>query len=422
MLRKNQQGFGHLWLFVLIVFIIGSVGFVGWRVYRNQHQHGRPVINNYVAHQQEGHITNTGQKGNASGYLEPQDLAGCNGNAVLTSPLADPGTYTSITPLGNTSSYNGNVGHVQPVNHLYLNHSGPPTTANGSPIEPIPLTAPGNIEIFQVTATDHINTAGVDQLNDNKLYFATCKDVIFWVDHVTGLNPGITQALTSAAQQSCQSIVMDNLTYKSCTYNTNIKLSAGTLMGKGGADFGAVDYRTKPQAFLRPSAQQYLNTACGLDYFAEPYKTQMYNKLNTTRTGANGLPSCGTDLWDKSGTIQGDWYLPSAPTSGGGIDPYTLAITPLNTDPSQGNIDWGGTIAPADRIDYKTTTGGFINRDPATITADGHIYCFDDLSHGYAYARSVSVQLSDANTLKIQYHTGACPANPTLTAPTTYIR
>jgi len=104
MLRKNQQGFGHLWLFVLIVFIIGSVGFVGWRVYRNQHQHGRPVINNYVAHQQEGHITNTGQKGNASGYLEPQDLAGCNGNAVLTSPWATPAHTTATSAMCNPST------------------------------------------------------------------------------------------------------------------------------------------------------------------------------------------------------------------------------------------------------------------------------------------------------------------------------
>lgn len=401
---------------------LAVIGFAGWRVYMNQHQHHGPVVRSYVNNRQEGHVTINSQQGNTSNYLVPKDLAACSGNTVLTAPLADPGTYTTITPLGNTSSYNGNTGHVLPVNHLYLNHSGPPTTANGSPIEPIPLTAPGNIEIFQVTATDHINTAGVDQLNDNKLYFAACKDVIFWVDHVTDLSTAITQALTDTNKQGCQSIVMDSLTYKSCTYNTDIKLSAGTLMGKGGADFGAVDYRTKPQAFLRPSAQQYLNTVCGLDYFSEPYKTQMYKKLNTTKTDANGLPDCGTDLWDKAGTIQGDWYLPSAPTSGGGLDTYALAITPLNTDPSQGNIDWGGTLAPADRIDYRMAASGTVNRDPSTITADGRTYCFEDISHGYAYAKSVFIQLTDANTLKIQYHAGACPASPSLSSPTTYIR
>lgn len=434
MQENPQKGSGYIGSIVLVVVVLAAIGLVGWRVYENLHQHPGPTVNQYqptIIHHQQFSPTvdqqstpsvDNGQQGSLSNYVGPEDLASCSGNDLLTSSLADPSMYTSITPLGNTSSYNGNAGHVMPVNHLYLNHAGPPTHANGSPIEPIPLTAPGNIEIFQVTVTDHINSAGVNQLRDNKLYFATCKEVSFWVDHVTDLNPVIAQALTTQSQQSCQSITMDKLTYKSCTYNTDIKLKPSAPLGKGGADFGAVDYRTQAQAFLRPSAQQYLHTVCGLDYFTEPFKTQMYKKLKNTKIDTNGLPDCGTDMWDKPGTIQGLWFLPHAPKSGGGLDPYALAITPLNTDPSQGNIDWGGTIAPADRINYKILSSGLDNRNPSAVSTDGHVYCFDDVSQGYAYAKSVFIQLTDANTLKIQYHAGVCPAKPSLSNPTTYNR
>ena len=353
----------------------------------------------------------------------PSNLPACNGNALLTASLvADLSTLKDISPLGHTNSNNGNSGHVLPVNHLYLDHYGPPADANGSPIEIIPLTAPGDIEVYQVYATDHVNSAGVHTLSDSKLYFATCKDVAFWVDHVQNLNPTITTAMQAVPKTDCRKNVMDNLTYNSCVYNITLRLKSGTSIGQGGADFGAVDYRIKPQTFIRPDSQQYLYSVCGLSYFTEPYKTQMYKKLDNTKIDASGLPDCGTDMWDQAGTIQGNWFLPNTPKNGGYYDPYALVIIPLNTDPSQGNIDWGSGIAPADHINFLMQNSGTLNRNLVQVTTDGKVYCFQDTAQGVAYARSVILQLVDDSTLKAQYHSGVCPYSPTLTSPTTYIR
>jgi hypothetical protein len=85
-------------------------------------------------------------------------------------------------------------------------------------------------------------------------------------------------------------------------------------------------------------------------------------------------------------------------------------------------IDWGGTIAPADRIQFPIISNGLINHDPADVKADGKVYCFQDLSFGSAQAKSVKLQLIDNRNLKAEYLKGVCPSLPTFSNPTTYNR
>lgn len=369
----------------------------------------------------------------------PTDLAACQGTEVFSVSPVVPDTYDHIEPLGHTSSFKGNAGHVFPSDHLYIafKYSQPGNLQSAT--LPVNVVAPGNGEIYQITDTSYSENGKITR-HDFRIYFAPCKGVEVRFDHLNNLGSVIQNAIT-ASTKNCQNSYTtggpNSPTYEPCDYKFDMKINAGDAIGTAGGpgvasnefDFGVYDRRNKPLPFIIDSGlvadDQY--AVCGISYYPEgSVKNTLFASLKTTKTDANGQKDCGVIMWDKVGTISGDWIMPGTPTksapSGGGQNAISFAR--YNMDPSQGNIDWGGVIASADQISFPLQLSGLINRDPVDVTADGKVYCFQGSSSFTSTDKhTLYIQLIDGHTLKVEHHAGnICPVNPTLTNPTTYNR
>lgn len=431
MFKKNQNGFAHLFLFILILVVISAIGFIGYQTY--QRSNSRHVVSYYTGSAK----TNSGQQsgGNNPVWNSAQNgeitlaenLPSCKGTDLFSAAIADLSAIEYIDPLGHTSSYNGNSQHVIPVDHMYFNFRHSQAGNFNSPTVSAAVFSPGDLEVFQIKEVTYLQNNTVTG-HDYTLYMAPCKEVTVYLGHIDTINQNLQNALAQVTSDNkyCQpDFVQDITTFRPCTYSLLTNLKAGEQIGTAGGpgvstqafDFGVYDMRNKPLAFIDQKywTPENLHTVCGLSYYADgAIKTSQFQKIKNTKL-TNGLPDCGSNMWDKAGTIQGNWVLPGTPT-GPVPDVQGLAIVPYNNDPSHGDIDWGGTIAPADRITFKMTSTGLINRDPSQVTADGNVYCSSD---GY---KAISLQLIDSNTIKVEAHNGNCPAVPNLTSPTTYVR
>ncbi len=376
---------------------------------------------------------NAPTEGTGGNILYAENLPSCQGTELFNAPLAVDGTYDNISPLGQTSR----PGHVFPVDHMYFNLKRAVLGDYRSPSLPATILSPGDIEVFQINTITY-EKDGKDIGSDYHIWFAPCREVTAYLGHVTSLNSKIQNSIDHADQKSCgvpySTGSPPNTVLKPCSYSLLLNLKSGEEIGTSGGssvmtflaafDLGVYDQRIPALPFIN---QRYwtphnLHAVCGLHYYPDgPVKTGLLNKINNVKKDANGFPDCGTNMWDRAGTIQGNWVLPNTPR-GRVPDMQGLAAVHLNTDPSYGLIDWGGTIAPADRIQFNITGSGLINRDPTDVKADGLVYCFQDTTSGDAYTRSVELQLIDDNTLKAEYKNGVCPSSPSFQKPTTYFR
>lgn len=449
MSKVDQFGFAPIILIVSVVILL-AVGVGGYMVLTHMPQYGQqhPIYQgNHVAYGQgsnngQNQNENQGQQGgnnlnwNSSALneiSEAENLPSCQGNAILNSPIADISTFAGIEPLGNVSSYNGNSQHVIPVDHMYVDFKRQGgSTSPQSPTLPATVLSPANIEIFQVSAVDYVKNGQVYN-HDYTIYFASCKEVVFYYGHINTITKPIQDAMDAATDKTCPTPnVIDNVTYKSCTYGMTLKMNSGDKIGTAGGpdekntvsfDFGTYDSRGKPAAFIDMAYETpyNLHSVCGLDYYPDgAVKTSLYQKVENTVKNAQGFPDCGTNMQDKENTIQGNWYLPNAPKNGQVPNAQAIVFIHKNTNAKNGVVDWGGTIAPANRFEFTPSTSGLINREPSQVTADGNIYCYYDTVYGLS--GKVLVQLTDSKTVKVEYQAGSCSASNNFKKPTTYIR
>lgn len=400
--------------------------------------------NSYQRSQTNAFVPGTGSIGyNTKNWNAPtggeisyaENLSPCVGTELFNSPPAVDDTYNNISPLGHTSSYNGITGHVFPVDHMSFDLKHVTPGDRMTPSLPAILLAPADVEIYQVSHTTYEKDGKVTG-NDYAVFYAPCREVTGYFGHVTSISHKIQIAIDHADQKKCHAPFTTggegSLTFKQCNYSFLLSLKSAEKIGTAGGpdvmtqgfDYGVYDMRIQPLPFVDQKYWTPLNlhAVCGLYYYPDgTVKKTLLSKINNTKKDTNGLPDCGTNMWDKAGTIQGNWILPNTPT-GKVPDPQGLTIMHLYYDPSQGLIDWGGTIAPAGTLQFKIKNSGFINRDPAEVKTDGMVYCFQDPSFGPAYSSSIMVQLVDSNSLKIQYLKGICPSSLTFSNPTTYVR
>ena len=75
------------------------------------------------------------------------------------------------------------------------------------------------------------------------------------------------------------------------------------------------------------------------------------------------------------------------------------AIVPDNVDPTQIDVSMGMSQPGFSAGQYRFTpaSAGQVNRDPAQITADGQIYCYEP-----QYGGVILLRLVDATTLRVE--------------------
>lgn len=254
-------------------------------------------------------------------------LPGCGGISGLPdtapvfqySPLALE-EINYIVPLGNFNP----PGHALPTDHEYFYYDSSQTHD---------LFAPGDGVLYQVQRKTYIPdpSTGI-QYTDDGLFIQYGGKVHLILGHVATLSQEISGVLGE---------IKEGMT------KCNIKIKAGQLLGKVGGegmpvtalDFWCVNTSIKP-SYVRP--ERYPDDSKyavdGLQYYAEPLKSELYGKIQRTAE-----PLCGQYDYDIEGKLAGNWFRDGVPVDEWqGADCLSFAYN--NLDPSKIFICLGGTL------------------------------------------------------------------------------
>lgn len=430
-ISKNPNNwFLLLGIIMVIVIFIGGIVTLTLQKIKNQNYNQRQnqYMNNTSANNQGSNNFGYGSNKDFAiagdgGDSSAKDLPACTTNAIFDHlPTSD---VDNIGGMGLTYAE-----HILPVqdDHIYLN-----AARNNSDVI---VYSPGNVTLVQVVVQKH--TAGTDAGlgTDYAYFFSACKSIMFGFIHMHTLSDRIKQALTTVTPKcGDQGTLASNCVYQDLGLKLSSGEAIGTAWGNGNAlDFGGTDVRTPALGFINKQGftggmlgDSYFHTICPLDYFTSSLKNQLYSKIIIKNAGANGIPACGLLMQDKAGTAQGNWYQPGiSNTSQGDNLTKLLALAHYNLDPSQAVLSAGSKLLPSSsfgaQIIYQPRASGFINRDPADIKPDGHIYCIEGQVTVSNSNGHVDIQMPDTNTLNADYGQGSCVSTPMLSSSITYSR
>lgn len=340
---------------------------------------------------------------------EMQLLPDCDGLFFTEYPV-DMSELYEITPIGNLAP----PGHTFPTDHSYLH-----LNAGGSSSEKIPLYAPADVTILEVYKTEGFT----DDPQDYTIYFALCKDVIGYYNHVKEISTDIENILEDV---SCESYGYDES--DSCTKILFEKISAGTHMGEvgglqGNFDFGLIDL-SKELGYIHleryPTRSRYVH--CAYDYYPEDMQETFFDLIKREDTKY----PCGVIEQDEEGTAKGNWFHETAEKEYV-VDWSTyLALVADNNYPDMQVISIGGKIMDAAKFEFLPQSSGTKNRDFSDVKFDGKVYCYED-EHPYENGESVDdgkilLQLVDEETLHIEWQSSSCSSSEELNDPEVYER
>ncbi len=308
-----------------------------------------------------------------------------------------------ITPRGNLAP----PGHTFPTDHAYFHIS-----AGGTTTQTIPLYAPGEVTIINVEAREGITQDPLDYT----IYFALCRDVIGYYNHVKALSEELVSVIR---QVQCE----DLGTADSCTKNIFYPVKAGAKLGdvgklQGNFDFGLIDLR-KPLSYINlkryPSRSQYVQ--CPFDYYLSTMRDTFFNLIKRKDSNA-----CGVVAQDVPEKLQGNWFHERAAAEYVvEWDTFLSFVHDTNT-PEVQVVSIGGIFTQPSKYEFIPKNSGTTNRDFSEVSADGKIYCYEDeqLTSDKKDKGRIMVQMTSPTELKIEHQPGACPG--TFSSPETYRR
>lgn len=327
-------------------------------------------------------------------------------------PIVDIDEISSITPLGNLNPPE----HTTPTNHMYIN-----LNSVG-----VPLKAPGDIVVTSISSSENKERGTTDY----SLEFSLCKDVHGYFIHIKTLTPELLGLLT---EDNCE-LYGEGNKYKNCWAGVQKKLKAGDIIGtvgnsqQGNFDFGTYDTRTQldyvnPDRYAPPgdSSSKSLSLVCPLDYYSEPYKQNLFDKVERQK-----LPICGEVEQDVAGTLQGNWFFGDASATAPESWNSHLTFGYENTDPDIAVISIGGVFTRFGTFSFLQKTDGRINRAFDEVKPDGQTYCYESADNVASESPrtdgKVLVKLVSDTELQIEHQPGSCSGDYSFTNPTTYER
>jgi hypothetical protein len=365
------------------------------------------------------------------GVAGPSSIPACPsvGTPLFDSLPIDPASFLAFRPLGFLSP---------PIHMFPAKHSAFSMTLPGATATPVPVRSPGRVwvtEIWEAT----FSTGGANY----QIYLYPCADVRVYFGHIATLSDRLKSEMEKSPA-TCNSFQDGSSTVTTCRHtNLSVALESGEPLGAGpdtaGVDFGVMDRRKPPAAFIRLDHYDsfYPYWASPLDYFEPAPRALLEGKTGHVfgtrfRTAP---PIGGTFMQDLPGAAQGNWFLPgkyhvnTADLSG------FLGLSTDYVDPSQPIMAIGTSVVGVTMGLYSFTpeTQGGVNRRFADVKADGSTYCYDrflqgQTSGGLPLGRPNGVlllSLPSDTTLRMQLVSGtSCvSANPVMTsAATTFER
>lgn len=330
---------------------------------------------------------------------ELAQIPACGKEQFVTAPI-DIQKITSISPLGNLAP----PGHTFPTEHLFFH-----ITPGDATTETVSLRSPADVYLTLISIGHGFTQDPVDYT----LYFAICKDVVGYYNHVKALSPELEMLVS---QSSCMFSGESKETR--CNIQTLHRVANGVEMGRvgrlqGNFDLGLIDFR-KPLVFANPSryGTRSLYIHCPLDYYNAAGKAALYNLLERS----DG--QCGRTDQDISGTLKGNWFYGSARADMGGDWDKLLAFADDSKNPSLSVISIGGIIGPAEKWEFMAESSGTRNRRFSDVVPDGELYCYESSGK----SGKIIVQLTSAIELKIEKQNESCAISHVFVNPTTYKR
>lgn len=353
--------------------------------------------------------------------------ASCGGGGGGSAHLALP-ACTDTDKFGTVSVPLSSIAHVPPIGVM--------SPIGGSPLPKghtgymlnaadVAVVVPGNMVITGVRETTYLTSPTRPGYVDYAVYYKVCNEVGGHFGHLATVASSIMSQLGSG---SCSEYSTVDERVRMCNYSTAIRVTEGSALGTAGTpphspalDIGMTDTRQAAD-FVNPS--RYGSPApyiCPSEWFTGTAKTDIESKFGNGFASASENPKCGTMNVDQAGTAKGRWTLQSAPanaddaTSG---DFFVLARNPHLPESeltiSTRAMGLNSTTHPT----YTLQPSGRLNRDPASITPDGLIYCYDtDLATS---TFSYLLQMTSTTVLRAEMKTHPAGGSVCNSAPATW--
>lgn len=359
----------------------------------------------------------------------PSYLAPCPADTGVplfdTSPVA-VSDFIAFRPLGFMSV---------PIHMFPAKHSAFSMTPIGQAAIPKPVRSPGKASVTEIYEARFSTGA-----RNYQVFLHPCREVRAYFGHLATLSDKLLAEFNNAAPV-CNSFSDGSATVTTCRReNLNIPLESGEPFGTGpdsaGVDFGTLDFRRTPAAFIDPAAYDhyYPYYLSPLDLFVASERQAIVNKTGSvfgTRM-RTAEPVGGSYMQDIAGSAQGNWFLPGKYHGNSTDMSVFLGLAHDYVDPSQPLMAAGSSIkgiVPG-LFSYTPAAAGTDNRDFAAIRVDGQIHCIDRFMQGQSAggmpigkpAGVLLLSLPDATTLTVELVAGnACAtlANRAFTANAT---
>lgn len=286
--------------------------------------------------------------------------------------------FLAFRPLGFMST---------PIHMFPAKHSAFSMTPIGQSAVPKPVKAPGKAtvtEIYEAT----FSTGG----KNYQVFMHPCSEVRAYFGHLATISDRLAAEFNNGAPK-CNSFEDGTATVTTCRReNLNLQLDEGELFGTGpdsaGVDFGTLDFRRQPAAFINLAHYDYYYPyyTSPLDFFTADVRKTVESKTGNvfgTRM-RTAEPLGGSYMQDLPGTAQGNWFLPGKYHGNTTDLSQFLGLAHDYVDPAQPMMAAGTSIQGMKLGLYSHTVeqSGLINRDFSAIKPDGNIYCIDSYIQG----------------------------------------
>ncbi len=320
---------------------------------------------------------------------EREKLPECS-DVLYTVPFVDPDKIREIAPLGSLNPPE----HTIPTNHVY-SHLDIPREST----QTVSLYLPADAWITHIST----GTGMTQDPEDSTVYFAVCKDVVGYFNHIKKLSPEVQKIVNSYQCPQGGS---------NCFVQVLEPLKKGSYLGEvgrlqGNFDFGTIDLRTQHNFINKERyAKRTLHIQCPFDYYSEDLKEKYYNLLQSKK-------NCGKINFDIPGTLQGNWFYGDSREYFGGDWVKHAFFGYDNVNPEKSVISIGGVVVPESsglRWKFSASTTGQNNRKFSNVVP-GKVYCYDiDDQDQFNKGPSgrILVELENEKQIKLEHQNGDC--------------
>ncbi len=393
--KLNQKGIAHLGLIVLVIVVLGAVGFAATRVMRD--------------------------KSNGKQGAGDNRTAECSGKGMvkMTHMPMDMDDVQHVIPIGALAG-----AHVTPIDHLYFY----PKDMKNRDAAPVYAMADGTIISYQ-ERTQNVDQ-GTSQKGEYRIEIQHNCDIVSYFDLLTSLDDSIKNQLKQGSGQK-------------------IPVKSGQVIGRVGAqslDTAIYNYGMKLKGFVNPDSYKAepwkIHTDDFFKYFDDDLKTPMLAK-NLRKAEPRG----GKIDYDIAGKLIGNWFqigtngyagakeFQNGNNPGGGKGYWNghFSIAPDVIDPTITNISFGYYRGQAAQFSAKVGSA-----DPATVDKSSGVVKYELIQFtnpapspdGGVMKQSqdvqgvVLVQVLDNNQMKMEAFPGKTAAEVSgfTSAATTYQR